>query len=217
MKNDVTDIVKGLIELQRKYAFEARMIISEERFVNFQRLMPTKYSDLDYAEEMLREPLIEHIGHLPIIATYLHQYIEHTKQVDLGRALIMLSIHDIGETILGDIFTLEKTHSQEVNEHQVALKQLPSYLQVYLIEYETRETYDSKFAKAVDSIAPLLHEIVAPALTYHRFAKWNFNTQMIYKKKLNDFKWDKILSGIFELIIGEYNKIEKNQKTIFVS
>jgi len=41
-----------------------------------------------------------HVGHLPVIASYLHQFCEHKDSIDLGRTLMMLAIHDIGETIV---------------------------------------------------------------------------------------------------------------------
>ncbi|MBP9758648.1 HD domain-containing protein [Candidatus Dojkabacteria bacterium] len=215
-RKDILKITKELIELQSRYAFEARKIITLERLENFQKLFPTKLEELDYEEKMLREPLVEHVGDLPIIATFLHQFIEHKEVVNLGRSLIMLSIHDIGETVLGDVFTFDKTKIQETDEYDAALKLLPDYLQKYYEEYEKRESSDAKYAKAVDSISPLLHEMVLPELTYLRFEKFDFNTQKIFDKKINDFEWDNVLLEIFKLLIEEYKKIEIGEKTIFV-
>lgn len=216
MTKDSFTIIRDLIKLQAKYSFEARKIITKERLDNYLKLFPTKIEDLDYEEKMLREPLMEHVGDLPIIASFLHQFIEHKDSVDLGRSLIMLSIHDIGETVLGDIFTFDKTDAQELNEYEAALKLLPAYLKKYYVEYEKRESFDAKFAKAVDSISPLLHEMVLPELTYLRFKKWGYGTKMIENKKKNDFEWDIVLYDIFKMLIKEYKKIEIEEKTIFV-
>jgi len=54
-----------------------------------------------------REPLIEHTGSLPIAATTIYPYIKNSE-VDLGKALIMLAIHDIGEIKVGDEITFTK-------------------------------------------------------------------------------------------------------------
>lgn len=55
---------------------------------------------LNFDDEIVRETLSEYVGSLPIIATYIHPFLDH--KVDLGKVLIILAIHDIGELRTGD-------------------------------------------------------------------------------------------------------------------
>lgn len=66
-------------------------------------------------DKLVRETLIEHVAILPILATALYPYI-NDSEVDLGEALIMLAIHDIGELVVGDenVFT-----KQEVGDRRI--------------------------------------------------------------------------------------------------
>jgi 5'-deoxynucleotidase YfbR-like HD superfamily hydrolase len=200
-------LLHQLIELQRKYAFEARGITTEERY---NRLIKTRQiKKWNYDTEAIREPLIEHVGHLPIIASFLYPYIKNVEKVDLGRVLVMLSIHDFGETIVGDIFTFHKNKNDEDAEYDAVVKNLNPRLLPYFKEFEERKTMDSKFAKSVDSIAPLLHELSIPVVTKERFEHFGFDTKKIDAKKRKDFEWDPVLSEIFEAILKEYRSIEK--------
>lgn len=206
-KKDISKIVEGLLKLQKDYASTYRAIITEERYKKFvESGLLKKYN---YDSEEIREPLIEHIGHLPIIASYLHQYIEHKSEVDLGKSLIILSVHDVGETEVGDMLAYAKTRSHQDLEFAAAKKILPEYLYKYFEEYEEAKTMEGKFAKAVDSLAPLLHEIILPKVTAERFEYFNFNVDKIVAKKKDYFVWDSILSGIFDYVINELKKIEK--------
>jgi hypothetical protein len=77
MKKETSQIVEGLLKLQKNYSVTSRSIITEERCENFvESGLLKKYN---YDSEETREPLIEHVGHLPVIASYLHQYIDHTR------------------------------------------------------------------------------------------------------------------------------------------
>jgi len=202
MTKHIPEIVENLIKLQQAYASTLRAMVTEERYNGLVESGLIK--DFTYDSEFIREPLIEHVGHLPVIASYLHPYIEHRDEVDLGRALIMLSVHDIGETEVGDILTFAKPNSHVDSEFEAAQKLLPDYLYKYFEEIEKRETIDSKFAKAVDSVAPILHEVVLPKVTLERFKHHNFNIEKIVAKKKEHFEWDSVLLEIFEYLIDKY-------------
>ncbi|MGD0729330.1 MAG: HD domain-containing protein [Candidatus Micrarchaeaceae archaeon] len=203
---DVKKITEDLIKLQRAYSFTPRAMVTEERYRNLVESGILK--DYTYDSLAIREPLIEHVGNLPIIASYLHPYIEHKNEVDLGRALIMLSVHDIGETKVGDILTYAKQESHVESEFKVARELLPDYLYAYFEEIEKRETMDAKFAKSVDSIAPLLHEMPLPKVTLDRFKHHNFGIENIIAKKKAHFEWDTVLKSMFEYIIEKYTQME---------
>lgn len=204
---DAKTLTENLLKLQRAYSFTPRSMVTEERYKNLVESGILK--DYNYDSLPIREPLIEHIGNLPIIASYLHPYIEHKNEVDLGRALIMLSIHDIGETEVGDAFTYTKPESHTKLEFEAAKRLLPDYLYPYFEEMEKRETMDAKFAKAVDSVAPLLHEMALPYVTLGRFKYYNFGVGNIVAKKTAHFEWDSVLKGMFGYMIEKYRQMKE--------
>ena len=198
---DISEIVDGILDLTKKYSSTPRAIVTFDRYKNI--IESGLLKEYNYDSEIIREPLIEHVGHLPIIASYLHQFIQHKNEVNLGKVLMILSVHDIGETKVGDVITYSKTESHEKAEDDAARKLLPDYLYKYFKEYEEQKTIDSKFAKAVDAIAPLLHELILPKITAERFKYHNFSVEKIVAKKRVCFEWDNILLEIFNFIIGK--------------
>jgi hypothetical protein len=172
-------------------------------------------SPVDFDLPALREPLIEHIGHLPIIASYLYPHITHHVEVDLGRALIMLSIHDIGETITGDTITYQKSNTHEEEERAAALRLIHTKLLPYYEEFEARESPTARFAKSVDSLAPILHEMDMPRLTRLRFQHFGWSTDAIIAKKRPAHLWDPVLLAIFDLLMEQYRRIEAGEPSLF--
>ena len=205
-QSDVKKLTENLLRLQRAYSFTHRAMITEERYKN---LIETKVlKNYNYGSLAIREPLIEHVGNLPIIAAYLHPNIEHKKEVDLGRVLIMLSIHDIGETKIGDVLTYVKSDLHRESEFKVAKELLPNYLYKYFEEMANRETLDAKFAKSVDSLAPLLHDMTLPKITPGRFKYLHFGITDIITKKTPYFEWDNVLKGMFDYLIKRHIQIK---------
>jgi 5'-deoxynucleotidase YfbR-like HD superfamily hydrolase len=204
---NIPKITDDLIALQRSYSSTFRVLITEERY----RLVESgSLTDYTFDTEALREPLIEHVGHLPIIASYLHQYIAHKDDVDLGRVLTILSIHDIGETVVGDMLTYRKTEAHAQSEVIAAKKILPKYLYAYFEEMEARETLDAKFAKSVDSLGPILHDMTfPPKILGERYKYLNFNVDKIIAKKQSHFDWDPVLQQMFGYLAQKYRVIEQ--------
>lgn len=204
---EAKEIVEELLNLQKNYSKTYRSIVTFDRHKNL--IESGLLKQYNYDSEEIREPLIEHVGHLPIIASYLHKFIEHKNKVDLGKTLIILSVHDIGETEVGDMITYSKTENHEKLENEAAKKLLPDYLYKCFEEYNETKTLEGKFAKSVDAIAPLLHELVLPKITAERFEYHNFSVDKIIAKKRAYFEWDNILLGIFDYVSEELRKIEK--------
>jgi 5'-deoxynucleotidase YfbR-like HD superfamily hydrolase len=110
----------------------------------------------------IRERLIEHVGSLPIIATALYPYINDSS-VNLGEALTMLAIHDIGELVTGDEMAFTKKPEDDKKESEAAIGLLhPSYHSLYIV-VEGTTTPTGKFAKAIDKIAPDFIDLITPA------------------------------------------------------
>jgi len=107
----------------------------------------------------------EHSWHVCLSALMLKDYANDA--VDINRVIKMLLIHDLCEIDAGD----EIVYSSETEERKIKekngisrlLEMLPNdmgneYLQLWE-EFESGITNDSKFAKAIDRVPPLLHNI----------------------------------------------------------
>ena len=107
----------------------------------------------------------EHSWHVCLSALMLKDYAN--EAVDINRVIKMLLIHDLCEIDAGDeIVYLSETAEQKIKEKNGIsrlLEMLPDNMgDEYLLlwdEFESRITNDSKFAKAIDRVPPLLHNI----------------------------------------------------------
>ena len=213
MKKDSKQIITDFLELQKNYQFTRRTTMTKERFFDI-ALKDTKQG-LDTTDERLKETLLEHVGHLPILATYLHEHSEHTEKINLGRALIMLSIHDIGETKLGDVFAYTKTQKDELDEITAAKNLLSQSLIPYLEEYEENETLDAQYAKSIDILAPLLHSVDFIGYIHARFLKFGGTNEKIINKQRPYLLWDKTLLEIFDFCLEQSTRYEKGDPLLF--
>ena len=83
----------------------------------------------------------------------------------------------------------------------------------YYKEMEDRKTLDAKFAKAVDSISPLLYEMTLPEqVILGRFKFFNFGIAEIVAKKKIHFVWDKVLVEMFAYLIEKLIAIKNTQE-----
>jgi len=187
--------------------------MTKERFLDIANADPVRA--LDISDETLNEPLVEHVGHLPIVASYFHQFLEHKEGVDLGRVLTMLAIHDIGETVLGDIFSYTKTEAEEEEEVAVALTLLPQYLQDIFLEYEALESMDSKYAKSVDALAGFLPTLDMPRIIIKRFKKRGACVDDVVRKKRSLMKWDTTMLAVFDTSMEQAYRAERGEELLF--
>lgn len=213
MKTDCKKIISDFLKLQHDYQFTRRAMMTKERFKDI--ALADKNRGLDTKDETLKETLLEHVGHLPILATYLHEHIEYTDKVDLGRALIMLSIHDIGETKLGDVFAYTKTETEEIDEIEAAKALLSPALILYLEEYEAGESLDAKYAKSIDILAPLLHATDLIGYIHTRFLEYGGTNEKIIQKKRPSVEWDSVLLEVFDLCLEQSKRYENGDELLF--
>jgi HD domain len=178
-------------------------------------LLKSKYpsEQFDFEDEVIRESLIEHVGSLPVIASFLHPYLDH--KVDLGKVLTILAIHDIGEIKLGDESTFTKLKSKENEEFETGLSLLHSnYHDLYKEEFELK-TLEAKFAKSIDKIAPdILDYVVGENYTIERVsfqANWKREEVMqnIRDKKRPFMLWSSFMTNIHDELFSRY-KIKTN-------
>lgn len=207
------ELVQDFLKLQNAYSFTKRALVTADRYsqIALKGLVDKK----DYGNEILRESLMEHIGHLPVLAAYFHPHIEHSHEVNLGRAMVMLSVHDIGETVTGEIFAYHKTEQNNINEYDAAIGLLHPSLHPYIEEYEANETMDAKYAKSMDVLAPNIHEVNMPKITMERFALLNASAQNVIDKKRKYMKWDSVMLEVFDLLMSQYQTIEQGGKPVF--
>ncbi len=112
-------------------------------------------------DNLVRETLMEHVGSLPVMATAFFPHISD-DEVNLGDALTMLAIHDIGELITGDEMTFTKNKDGAKAEYNAALKLLnPIYHDIY-DDAEKKKSKSAKFAKAIDKITPDIMDYLTP-------------------------------------------------------
>ncbi len=124
----------------------------------------------------------EHSWHVCLCALMLKDYAD--EDIDIDRVIKMLLIHDLGEIDAGDTIVYNSA-SPEVKKREAdgikrVLGLLPEeknneYLSLWL-EFETGETAESKYARAIDRIPPILHNIHGEGHSW--------NTHNISKKKV---------------------------------
>lgn len=205
-KKQVIDICDELICLQYAYYSTLRRSPSPYRTEALLEL------DIE-TEELQRESLMEHVGHLPIIACFLHPYLEHT--IDLGKVLIMLSIHDIGETILGDVFVLDKTDEEEAQEMEAALTLLSGEQNEIFLEFEKQESLEAKFAWCIDKLAPKLIEITMPARTDMRLNEIGRAIEDFTVHERERYDWSPFLATVYDTLIEQYINQREGNKLLF--
>lgn len=107
----------------------------------------------------------EHSWHVCLSALMLKDYAN--DEINIDRVIKMLLIHDLGEIDAGDTIIYE-SETHEVKDKEAAglkriLDLLPEgeadqYMQLWY-EFEQGETADARYAKAIDRVPPLLHNL----------------------------------------------------------
>jgi len=193
---EIKKIVEKLISMQKSYRSTYRWSIVKEKYKNLIETGIIK--KLSYKDITIRESLMEHVWHIPIIASFIWPYLQNKNKVDLWKSLIMLSIHDIWEIKTGDTIIYKKTQENENKEIEEASLLLNSELLDLYKEMIKLASYEAKFATSIDMLAPLLLELESPELHIPRRKFYGFNLQDIISKKRKMMKRDKTLLSIFD-------------------
>ncbi|MCM2997305.1 HD domain-containing protein [Paenibacillus cellulositrophicus] len=107
----------------------------------------------------------EHTWHITLMAWLLEEHLDQRK-VNLLRVMKMLLVHDLVEIDAGDTFAYdEKGQEGKFEREMAAAKRIFGLLPVdqrdemlaLWLEFEQRETLESRYAAAMDRIQPLLH------------------------------------------------------------
>ncbi len=105
----------------------------------------------------------EHAWHMAIMAYLLKEY--SNEPVDIGKVMLMFLIHDSVEIEAGDTYAYDEENKKTQAAREEAAKQhifgmLPkdqaTELMALFDEFEAYETAESKFARAMDNLQPLI-------------------------------------------------------------
>jgi putative hydrolases of HD superfamily len=169
---EINLVLESLVQLLTKYSAVYRKSTQPFTYEKVKGCFPN--ANFNFNNILIRESLLEHVGSLPIIAATIHPYLE--RKVDLGKVLIMLSIHDIGETLIGDDLAFTKDHSCKY-EQETALKILHNNYHNIYREFEDKTSGEALFANSVDKIVPDIYDLVCGReYTINRLvaqANWN--------------------------------------------
>jgi len=206
----VENVLKEIEDLYRKYSLEKRT--TTQPFIL--EMVREQFADYEYnpGDALVRESLIEHSGSLPIVATALFPHVDD-EDVELGKALTMLAIHDVGELAVGDqnVFTKEGDGAEE---HEFALKFLnPIYHELYKeVEGQVDRSKTARFAKAIDKITPDILDYLAPVdVTIWRYRYFTDTERegivtLIKKFKRPYMLWNKFMTDFHDYLMEELEK-----------
>lgn len=107
----------------------------------------------------------EHSWHICLAALMLKEYAN--EPVDIDRVIKMLLLHDLGEIDAGDTIIFDSETPEIKAQEEAGLKRLLDLLpegeaEEYLTlwhEFEAGATADSRYAKAIDRVPPLLQNL----------------------------------------------------------
>lgn len=112
-------------------------------------------------------------------------------QVDIVRVMKMLLIHDLGEIEVGDrvIYASETEEGKQLERAGIhkLLKLLPKEFGRLWDEFEKGDSPEASFAKAIDRVPPLLHNIYGEG---HSWKK-----HIISKEKVLTFNGERFSKG----------------------
>ena len=102
------------------------------------------------------ESIAEHIYGVQMLAIAMKS--EYQYDIDIMKVVNMLAIHELGETIIGDLLPHESSKEEkEKREHQAVHKILSSLIdgkqiEDLFLEFDSQETFESKFAFQCDKL-----------------------------------------------------------------
>jgi putative hydrolases of HD superfamily len=118
--------------------------------------------DQDRHETDSTESVAEHVYGMLILAQYFLPLENPEGDWDRARLYEMITLHDIDEIETGDMLGYQKTaetRALELAAMKRTIENAPVHMQAHMnrrvTEYETRETREARFAKAIDKIEPL--------------------------------------------------------------
>lgn len=111
------------------------------------------------------ENAAEHSWHVCLAALMLRDYADNN--IDIAQVIKMLLVHDLGEIDAGDKIIYESETKAQKDKELAGVKRVFNLLPEKLAqeclllwrEFEEGETGNARYAKAIDRIPPLLHNL----------------------------------------------------------
>jgi len=142
--------------------------------------------EIDKAKQILRNTILidasrkendaEHSWHMAVAAMALVEYAD-SKSLDMLKVFKMILLHDVVEIDAGDVFAYGNVDWQAKAEKErkaaerifglLPENQAKEFMSIWN-EYENCETEESRFAQAMDSFMPILHNYKTKGLQWQR-------------------------------------------------
>ena len=214
-RQEIKELADEILKVQKEYAEIYRFVLNPRRF-NAALAQGIVGKD-DLSSMIMRESVLEHVGHLPLIASTIYPYLEHASSVDLAKTLLYLSIHEAPERVTGDKVSFHKTSADEEEELAAARGVFTNKYEKYLVLYEDFHfirNIDAQFAVSVDKLAPFFYyEFLEPRFRRFSWQPNGITWQMVSERHAPLMAWDRTTKELFEYIIetikdqdGETNK-----------
>ncbi|MCP4322833.1 MAG: HD domain-containing protein [Alteromonadales bacterium] len=131
----------------------------------------------------------EHSWHVCLSALLLKEYAN--EAVDINRVIKMLLVHDLGEIDVGDTIVYNSDTVENKSKEATCIERLLSILpenqrvecRELWFEFEAGETAEAKYAKAVDRIPPLMHNVNDDG---HSWKKHNIAKERVFALNSKD-------------------------------
>ena len=145
-------------------AFTTEKILSDvDRLRYFYRMKNVIRYAKDRKVEMNTESVAEHIYGMFLLTQYFLPLEDPEETLNKTRIYELMTVHDFDEIETGDYLSQIKNASHKIESEQAfgeVKKHIPPHIQEKVIalidEYETQETPEAKFAKAIDKVEPLI-------------------------------------------------------------
>jgi len=212
---DYDALLDGLLDQIRAYSSVHRKSIQPFTKIKIAKQFPDYHDDFDH--EIILERLLEHVGCLPVIATYLHPYMDHA--VDLGRSLVMIAIHDIGELTVGDELTFLKASDQGEEEFAAAMATLHDNYKALYSEMDILQSNEARFVKSIDKMAPDIFDYLCgeqySIRRMERQAGWTSEAAMknVRDKKRPYMEWSPFLVTLHDHLFYRFKSMIEEEKS----
>jgi len=152
-------------EVREKILTDDEFVLEETKKIQYARSLKNviRY-DLSREEHDFTESVAEHTYTMHVLADYFLRLEPSAATLDQRKVKTMITWHDMDEIETGDTVSWKKTAADIVHEREAwkaTAKNLPELLQADISatidEYESLESIEAKFVKAIDKLDPLFY------------------------------------------------------------
>lgn len=208
------ELLDEILKAQFDYAkiFRKTLSLSRYKLVLDQKIL----SEDDLFNEIIRESDLEHIGHLPLLATLIHPHLQNRDKVDLAKSLLYLALHETPERIVGDMLNEDKTEKYSNDELKAAKELLSGHYKHYYELYEDfhfLKNINAIFAYSIDRIAPFIYyEVQSPKTRIPRWKEMGLSMEKVRNSNVKHMEWDSTMKGLLEEILNNIIEQDKEYK-----